>query len=279
MPQETMPASHKNPVPGPMKRKIKIIHFFSLFLIFFLIALFYFILLGNDVRKSSCPRLSLMGINLHVFFEDPTLSVAEKDTIIRDYGEIIVGMKPDGMRDVGIEIFGRGARAVHVGKQMQYSAKYLKRPSGYEELYGLVGSSKNGKEAVVVVPKELSDGYKAAIELANAHKQAFVSLPEFIQLMNRLDEGMLPPVRELFYLHGGAEIFAAEINERSIQEFVDEYNAHRYAFGSLLEMTKVDGKLVAYMYVIDAECGSRMDEMPIIYDGGRWKIFITLEGR
>jgi len=232
---------------------------------------------GGAMDNPSEHRLKVSGVDLPVLFEDQSLNEEQKRTILQDYRQILAGMEPQGIRDSRVQKYEGDVGDVRVDKQIQHSAKYLKRPDGYEDQYGLVGTSNNGLEQVVI-PKLLSDGYKSAIDLVNAHSEAYESLPEFIQLMNHLDAGKLPLVREMFYLHGGAKEFADELDNRPIQEFINDYGKHRYALGSLLEMAEADGRLVADMYVIDTKSGKRVDEMPIIYDGGHWKIFITMTG-
>lgn len=223
-------------------------------------------------------RLDMSSIDLPVVFQDQSLSEAEKNTILQDYRQILAGLKPQSMRRSKVQTFRQGDSTIRATKELQYSAGYLKRPDGFEDQFGVVGTSTNGQEQIII-PNKLSDGYKTAIQLKRTHQRACDALLGFIQLMNQLDAEKLPPVRDLLYLHGEAQRFADEIDNKSPQEFVDDYDDHRYASGSLLELTEKDGKLMTSMHVIDKGSGKRVGEMPILYDGGHWKIYITLAGQ
>ena len=126
--------------------------------------------------------------------------------------------------------------------------------------------------------RKLSDGYKTAMELRSANKKACGSLPGFITLMNNLDKAELPAVKDFFYLQGAAKRHADEIAGKSNREIPDAFGGQRYAMGSMLEFEVFEGRLMASMHILDKDAGNRVGEMPVIYDDGRWKIFIALSG-
>ena len=77
--------------------------------------------------------------------------------ILQDYRQILAGFAPQGMRNSINQVFGEGDNAVRATKEIQFSADYMKRPDGFEDQFGIVGTSTSGQEQIVI-PKKFSDG-------------------------------------------------------------------------------------------------------------------------
>jgi len=219
-------------------------------------------------------RLDVNDIDLPVFFQEQSLSEEKKKTILQDYRQILTGLEAQKAYYSIIQVYGQGDNAIRATKKLKYSASYIKIPDGFEDEFGIVFTSKNGQEQILI-PQKLSDAYKDAIRLKLTYQASYDAFPDFIQLMNHLTAEKLPPVRDILYLHGEAQKLADEAVDKTPQDFIEGYGRHRYAPGSLLELTEKDGRLMASMYVMDKGSGKRVGEMPIIYDAGRWKIYVT----
>ena len=229
------------------------------------------------MESSANFHLDVNGIDLPIFFQDQSLGEEEKKMILHDYRQILTSLEPQNAYHSVIQACGQGDNIIRATKQLICSADYMKRPDAFHDQFGIVCTSKKGQEHILI-SKKLSDGYKVAFQLKRTYQDAYGSLSDFIQRKNHLKAEKLPPVQDIIYLYGEAQKFADEVANKSPYDFIDDYSRHRYASGSLLELNEKDGRLMSIMYVMDKNNGKRIGEMPIIYDAGRWKIYIALSG-
>ena len=229
---------------------------------------------GRAKDGSSDLQLKVNDEHFPVFFQDSTLTDTEERAIVADYQVLLQELAPP----VGRYPFRRGqiqrdGTTITLTRIFGFSEKHLKRPEGYEQELGIIGTSSDSRE-YIVIRKELSDGYKAALALKKAHEEACGSLPQFVALLNDLTETQMPAVEDFFYLHGEMKKRSEAFATTPKQKIIAAYGGFRYTCVSMLELRMFEGKLTALVYASNRNAG-RIYNRPVIYDDGRWKVFVA----
>lgn len=224
-------------------------------------------------------RFRLEGLDMQVLFEDQSLSDSTKMEIFDDYNDVLSEFTPQGRYAIGNKRkFLINDKTINVNYRSFFSGQNVRLPDGHVNEYGLIGISEEGQE-YLVIQKKLSDAYKLALDLKKERKIAFVELEKYINTMNNLGKADLHPLlTDLFYIKGTSlKVPEGEDNEAT-EEFRKAYIVYQYTQCNLLDFRIGEGehsnKLITRIPLLDRESMKRTGEMPIIYDEGKWKIFI-----
>lgn len=203
-----------------------------------------------------------------IAFEDAALGEEEKIVIAADYGAILSRLKPTG----SYEATPGGTK----NRRMLYTASQWHWPVLATGLIGQLEVDDKGDECAVI-SKALSDAYRKAMSVRNAHPDAVGALPGFIATMNDLDVADLPSEpAEMFYLSKDVRQYAGALAGRPIEEFVQAYQNQFFAPGSLLEWREFEGLPSTSLRMSEKteRDESNFVDFPVVFDHGQWKILI-----
>jgi hypothetical protein len=219
------------------------------------------------------------GLNLPFMFEDGTLSLEEKKEIFKDYKRILNHLSPKMRRSIKKRSLKKDSN-IKLEEALVFKGKYKKIPDGYENLYGIIGKNAAGIE-YLIIPHELSDAYKTVIKLKISKKEVFDQLEDFIHFMNNLETREIPKLSDLLYLSKSADTLREDLASMTVESFRNGYGKYQYKMGSLFNFQgKNDdfkGQITSKMIVLHLN-GDFVDEFPVVYDNGKWKIVIFIPG-
>jgi|LSQX01.2.fsa_nt_gb hypothetical protein len=223
---------------------------------------------------------------MEIAFEDSHLTDIMQARIHTDYMAILDSLKPEGRRETRAEVLRIQGTEIRVSSCLLFTANFIYYPGGCNEEYGRIGQNQDGRE-VLVVSRVLSDRYRAAMELLNAHQDAYEALPDFLRMLNEMNETTLPSVAQLIQFHGnGADAMMDEMN-RTVRgdarvrdhvqsQFIREYGNCHYEGGSMLDYFIEDERLYTKVYLLDKVSGERTEDMHVVYDQVRWRLLVPL---
>ena len=210
-----------------------------------------------------------------VIFEDESLMESEKDAIFEDYRSILSWLEPEGSYTVG-----KGDNQTIMMKCDAFLGLSDKAhwPAIADGKIGQLLIDENGTESALI-PKSLSDAYKNALSVRDANIEAFSKLSPFVDRMTAMEPADLPStMADAVYFAGVPQKFVEELSKAPQSRFVNEFGRYRYWEGSLLDCTEWKGHPVAvlrgFLRDRDGE-GKSFDEVPVIYDEGKWKFVLS----
>lgn len=234
---------------------------------------------GQGIRFRDAERA------IPVVFEDESLSQEARTAILDDCRLLLCHLCAGDRRELSAKrTVVVGGLTLRVSKALVYTKGRQKLPNGYGAEYGILGVTQDGEEHFLV-PTRLSDAYRTALRLREEQPNVFSQLEEFVRFMNNLNRAELatmPGAGEVMYLHGDAAKYRDEAARMTASKFVREFGKQRYGVPSMLDVKKGTGDLmdmlVTKMRVMDATTLETVDELPLVYQAGRWKILITIPG-
>lgn len=210
-----------------------------------------------------------------VVFEDKSLNETEKDEIFEDYQSILSYLEPEGSYTVG-----KGDNSIVMMKCDAFLGLSTRThwPTVADGKIGQLLIDENGIQSAFI-PKSLSDAYKKALFVRAANVEAYSKLAPFVDCMTALDTADLPPTMgDAVYFAGVPQEFAEELAKAPKSRFVNEFGRYRYREGSLLDYAEWKGHPVAVLRGFQRnrdDEGKTFDEVPIIYDEGKWKFVLS----
>ena len=235
---------------------------------------------GLDVMASES-RFKSRGLDIPVVFEDESFPEYQKQMVMEDYQSVLGDLQPQGRYGVRKKAsFSRDDKNYSVNEAIHFQGR-KKWPDGYENLFGVVAKSDDGSESLII-PKELSDGYRSVYELEKSHESAFSELADFVDLMNNIDTAELESIFDVMYLPGEMQKYHDEVESKEISQFRDAYKGYNYFKSSVLNyhMESIDGteKLVTEIIMEDKTGDHRKRNVPVVYDNDKWKLLVITPG-
>lgn len=132
----------------------------------------------------------------------------------------------------------------------------------------------------LIVPESIVEDYREALEQKKKYAAEYAQLLEAINQLNELEKHKNVVPSSWFYIDPAAANSGLHLPDISSEDFIAEYTKYGYRQPSLLDIKErkeeSSGVLTAKVYVRNQE--GRVDNaLPLlIYEGGRWKFFITL---
>jgi hypothetical protein len=216
------------------------------------------------------------GGSWRVVFEDEGVGRGERAAMAEDYLGILAELAPQGSYDFqGRQRDGKGREI----KWMEWSVEKPRCPDRGEDEIGRLVVEEDGEE-VAMVSKKLSDAYREAFRLWEKHPGAYRQLEAFLQRLNHLKEENPPESFDgLFYFpETHREYLLGFFEDLGMEKIVGTYSMMDYRFRSVLDCAENDGKLIALLIMSMADDGSGksfVEEYPVVFDGGQWKLLAS----
>ncbi len=230
-------------------------------------------------------EISFTGMS--VLFEDQSIPTWMTSKIIADYKTLLKWTKPTGTIAISAGTLQINDETLSITHMLDFTAEEIELPSDLADQIGVIAQRDDG-QMFLVISKRLSDGYEKAIELMEHHKNAFRSMQDFVDVLNRMDKDALPPVNQLMYFYGsGAEAANAEMKSAAnandaareiyIEKFIDAFGRYSYALGGILEHQTIDDRPAVRLYVQDKNTEEwSLNIVYVIFDEETWKLLMLM---
>jgi len=134
----------------------------------------------------------------------------------------------------------------------------------------------------LLITDELASVYTRACARAARFRQEYEDLMRTLSQLNRLEEFPQVNAASWFYVDPQYKASGIEIPNFSSQQFIEAYKQYEYKQPSLLEVLAVEGSgeliepsLIAKILVIDEKGKLNTGMMPLVFQEGRWRSFVT----
>lgn len=227
------------------------------------------------VPDETSENLTAGGIEVEVAFESEVPSDLQK-AIVHDLNLIFGHLESHEYLDA------RGAPEMVINGALQQPDRFLKFTGKGRffptELTGKIGFLKGEK---MVVPDDVLQAYEEAWNRKVANEEKYSSLLTVIDQLNGLARDPVQNPREWFFISSGAQAAGVALPAVTGEQFAESFGGYRYRQPSLLDVfdgaewsPDLAGKLIAKIYVFDANGAISNSMPPLIHADGSWRFFI-----